>query len=542
MDSNMVHGDIKKISEFDSKMNKNSRNIQNLANESLDKIYKIKNELSDRIYSVSSEVDSLEDDLDSAYRALDYAVEANSNSENPQPIPDYYYTRIDDISRRLREARNELTQLEQVNDEFQESIAIPLKRVEEATGVCVSKIERGSDFIGRYIGKLEELKKATVGHSGTDGMGGYSTSLDGGSSGSIDSLAGLATAAGSSIAVEQMLSELGSYHDVVDYDAKENVSNLLAEFNISDDEPVSQNQDTYVSNGGDSSESGVNGIQNNSVIQSDDTAGNNGTVQPATSAVSGNVSGTQQNGTSTGSIGTSGGTVLSHFNDTKFLAFKATMGDFDCKETVDDIEKYGVVSFGCDSKAADDWGNTNYDEWMKNNSVIEDDVRFYTGTGHSAIRGYLDGTGNFSSEVARIERNLHAGLQNASLPEDMIMYRAISADALNKMVREAGANGKLGSGFILHDKSYLSCSAVANNSFNISRSNKVIFRIAAQKGQHAAYVNKWSSVPVNEYEMLVDKESYIYVHNCYYAPRKSVTGTGTDDDIVLIVDGELIQK
>lgn len=541
MDSNVVYGDIKKISDFNSKMNKNSRSIQNIADESLDRIYRIKNKLSDRICSLSSEEISLEDELDAAYRALDYAREANANTDNPQPIPDYYYTRIEDINRRLKKVKNELSQLEKINEEFQESIAVPLKKVEEAKNICLSKIEHGADFINRYIGKLEELQKATVGHLGAETKIGYSMGVDGGS---IDTLTGMVVAEGSSAAVERMLSELDSYHDVVDYDAEESVSSLLTELNVSDDEPVSQNRDEDATTMGSSevSENIEPSIRTNSGTQYNSATNNNETKKFSQSGVGGGLVGTQSNNIPVSHVGANGGTLLQNLGNTKFLAFKATMGNFACKETVDDVEKYGVVSFGCNSKVADDWGNMNYDDWMKKNRVIEDDVRFYTGTGHSAIRGYLDGTGSFSSEVVRIERNLHAGLQNASLPNDIIMYRAISADALNKMVRDAGVNGKLGSGFILHDKSYLSCSIVANNNFNISRSNKVIFRIAAQKGQHAAYVNKWSSVPVNEYEMLVDKGSYIYVHNCYYVPRKAVTGTGTDDDIVLIVDGELIQK
>ena len=217
-------------------------------------------------------------------------------------------------------------------------------------------------------------------------------------------------------------------------------------------------------------------------------------------------------------------------------------GDFECRETMEDLSKYGLLSFGFDAKKADDWGNEQYKDWMKRNKNIKEDIEFYTYTGHLAIRGLLDGTGNYSQEVKKIDENLHRGLQDAALPEDIVLYRAISQIALNKMLKESGYDGNLNAGFVLRDNSYMSCSVVANNSFNTQPSKKVIFRIAAQKGQHAAYINKWSSVKNDEYEMLVDKNSYIYVSNCYYVPRKAVTGIGKDEDVVLVVEGELLQK
>lgn len=198
-------------------------------------------------------------------------------------------------------------------------------------------------------------------------------------------------------------------------------------------------------------------------------------------------------------------------------------------------------SFGCDSKQIQAWGNQHYSSWLSSLSSQERTaIANYTGEGDESYRMLntnLRAGIMLNSHENDLVNNVHAALSRAALPHDVQVYRALDDNGIRELALYCN-QGNLEAGASLQDNAFMSCSLLANNSFNTDRSNKYILRLSAPQGLHAAYVYKVSTY-ATEQELLVDKDHSIYITGISKCARKEITQNSWDNDEITVIDGVL---
>lgn len=198
-------------------------------------------------------------------------------------------------------------------------------------------------------------------------------------------------------------------------------------------------------------------------------------------------------------------------------------------------------SFGCDSKQIQVWGNQHYSSWLSSLSHQERTaIANYTGEGdesYSILNTNLRAGVVLNGHEKNLVSSLHAALSRAALPHDVQVFRALDDNGIRELALYCN-QGNLEAGASLQDNAFMSCSLLANNSFNTDRGNKYILRLSAPQGLHAAYVYKVSRFST-EQELLVDKDHSIYITGISKCSRKEITHNSWDDDEITVIDGVL---
>lgn len=198
-------------------------------------------------------------------------------------------------------------------------------------------------------------------------------------------------------------------------------------------------------------------------------------------------------------------------------------------------------SFGYDAAQIQSWGNQHYSEWVSSLSSQERSaISCYTSEGDESYRKIntnLRAGIPLSSRDENLVNCIHSALSRASLPCDVQVYRALDDNGIRELALYCN-QGKLESGASLQDSAFMSCSLLANNSFNSARSNKYILRLSAPQGLHAGYVRRISTF-ASEQELLIDKDHSIYITGISQCQRKEITKNTWDNDTIVIVDGVL---
>lgn len=198
-------------------------------------------------------------------------------------------------------------------------------------------------------------------------------------------------------------------------------------------------------------------------------------------------------------------------------------------------------SFGCDSKQIQAWGSQHYSSWLSSLSSQERTaIANYTGEGDESYRMLntnLRAGIALNSHEEELVNSVHSALSRAALPHDVQVYRALDDNGIRELALYCN-QGNLEAGASLQDNAFMSCSLLANNSFNTDRSNKYILRLSAPQGLHAAYVYKVSSF-ATEQELLVDKDHSIYITGISKCARKEITQNSWDNDMITVIDGVL---
>lgn len=198
-------------------------------------------------------------------------------------------------------------------------------------------------------------------------------------------------------------------------------------------------------------------------------------------------------------------------------------------------------SFGCNSKQIQVWGDQHYSTWLLSLSHQERTaIENYTGEGnesYSILNTNLRAGVVLSGHEKDLVNNLHAALSRAALPHDVQVFRALDDNGVRELALYCN-QGNLEAGASLQDSAFMSCSLLANNSFNTDSSNKYILRLSAPQGLHAAYVYKVSHFST-EQELLVDKDHSIYITGISKCSRKEITQNSWDNDEITVIDGVL---
>lgn len=197
--------------------------------------------------------------------------------------------------------------------------------------------------------------------------------------------------------------------------------------------------------------------------------------------------------------------------------------------------------FGCDSERIQKWGKRHYSKWISSLSKQEKAaIENYTGEGSNSYRTINTNlrTGiPLNVHDAELVNSIHSALSRASLPHDVQVYRALDENGIRELALYCN-QGNIEEGASLQDSAFMSCSLLANNSFNTDRSNNYILRLAVPEGVHAAYVNKVSSFSV-EQELLIDKDHCLYITGVSKCARKEITQNSWDSDTITVIDGVL---
>ena len=199
------------------------------------------------------------------------------------------------------------------------------------------------------------------------------------------------------------------------------------------------------------------------------------------------------------------------------------------------------VCFGCESAQIQAWGKRHYSKWVSSLSSREKRaILNYTGESSDSYRlinTSLRAGFPLNEHENEMVSNIHNALSRATLPHDMQVFRALDDNGIRELALYCN-QGNIEVGASLQDSAFMSCSLLANNSFNTDRSNKYILRLSAPEGLHAAYVYKVSSFST-EQEMLVDKDHSIFITGVSKCPRKDITQNSWDNDMITIIDGIL---
>ena len=205
-------------------------------------------------------------------------------------------------------------------------------------------------------------------------------------------------------------------------------------------------------------------------------------------------------------------------------------------DAVSDIPQ-DTVSFGTDSKAAAEWAHRSFSDWRDNLSKSSvDAILTYSSTmEYEKINGANRGSIPMSKGLETLTDSIDAGINASSLPQETIVYRAVSEAAIVDMALKAG--GKLESGIVLEDQGFLSASLVSDTDF--ARKNNYIMRLTAVTGLHGAPLEygDLSQIP-RESEILFGRNHNIYVRNVVEARRCDVIPNSNEDRIT-IIDGVL---
>lgn len=200
---------------------------------------------------------------------------------------------------------------------------------------------------------------------------------------------------------------------------------------------------------------------------------------------------------------------------------------------------FSVRNFGTDTSAAQSWGVQAFQGWNNSLSIVERQALIdykkelcpHESSYYVNINDTLRGKDTFTDGNQMRYRRLHNALSRASVPSDVIAYRAISRDAYENMIHNARLAGSDG----LRDNGFMSCSLVSDNLF--TNNSDVIMRLTITEGSRGAYIGNVGSEFASECELLLDCGSTVFVTNTIEAPRSTITGYLGDTDRITIVEG-----
>lgn len=199
----------------------------------------------------------------------------------------------------------------------------------------------------------------------------------------------------------------------------------------------------------------------------------------------------------------------------------------------------GVRQFRTDISEAQKWGKRNYVRWYRSLTKSQrKSIYEYSGDKvYQELNRLKRANLPLSTELSRINDDICTALKSAVLQEDIVVYRAISENALRELALYCSQD-KIEAGACIQEAAFMSCSLVGNNKFTNSRENKFIFRLTVPSGLHAAYIGQLSAHPY-EQEMLVDENHFIYITSVIECCRKEITEQTFDNDKVTVIDGVL---
>lgn len=192
--------------------------------------------------------------------------------------------------------------------------------------------------------------------------------------------------------------------------------------------------------------------------------------------------------------------------------------------------------FGTDADTAAEWAHENYKQWRSElTAETESAIRSYAHLNHKKINDANRGNIPKEGWIQDLSDDIDAGLNAATLPEEITVYRGISENAIVDMALKGG--GKLESGIILEDRGFLSTSLISDTKF--TRDSKYIMRLVAGPGLHCAPLEHGdlANVP-KENEMLFGRNHCIYIRNVTETKRSNLCH-GLNDDSVVVIDGIL---
>ena len=200
---------------------------------------------------------------------------------------------------------------------------------------------------------------------------------------------------------------------------------------------------------------------------------------------------------------------------------------------------FAVKKFGADITAAQSWGEQAYQGWNDSLSIVERQALIdykkelfpHESSYYVNINNTLRGKDSFTNGNQMRYMRMHNALSRASVPSDVIAYRAISRDAYENMMH----NAQLAGGDGLRDNGFMSCSLVSDNLF--TNNSDVIMRLTITEGSRGAYIGNVGSEFANECELLLVCGSTVFVTNTIEAPRSTITGCPGDTDMITIVEG-----
>ena len=200
--------------------------------------------------------------------------------------------------------------------------------------------------------------------------------------------------------------------------------------------------------------------------------------------------------------------------------------------------KQRALEFHHDLKKASGWGKRSFEAWMARLTVME----------RKAVADYkLELFPHSSSYYVNINETLrkyggesryfhpgnefrclllHQALLKAEVPEDIVVYRAMTKEAFENMKR---------SGF--KDPGFMSCSLYSRNYFNVAA--EVVMRIRVPQGTHGAYIGGIGIPLETECELLLDRGSFFTVTEIREGERWEITGDPFDHGKLLIVEAFL---
>lgn len=196
-------------------------------------------------------------------------------------------------------------------------------------------------------------------------------------------------------------------------------------------------------------------------------------------------------------------------------------------------------NFGVDITTAQSWGEQEFQGWNNSLSIVERQALIdykkelypHESSYYVNINNTLRGKDTFTEGNQMRYMRMHNALSRASVPSDVIAYRAISRDAYNSMM----INAQLAGGDGLRDNGFMSCSLVSDNLF--TNTSDVIMQLTIPEGSRGAYIGNVGSEFANECELLLDCGSTVFVTNTTEAPRSTITGNPGDTDMITIVEG-----
>lgn len=200
---------------------------------------------------------------------------------------------------------------------------------------------------------------------------------------------------------------------------------------------------------------------------------------------------------------------------------------------------FPVQNFGSDLQAAQNWGTQAFQSWNDSLSIVERQALIdykkelypHEASYYVNINNTLRGRDSFANGNQMRYVRIHNALSRASVPADVTVYRAVSADAYQSMIanaRQAGCDG-------LRDNGFMSCSLVSDNMF--TNNNDVVMRLTVPEGSRGAYIANVGSEFASECELLLDCGSTIFVTNTETVPRSTITGYPGDTDMITLVEG-----
>lgn len=196
-----------------------------------------------------------------------------------------------------------------------------------------------------------------------------------------------------------------------------------------------------------------------------------------------------------------------------------------------------TLSFGNDATSAKEWAHKAFADWRGSISEdTEEAILIYSSTmEYQTINDANRGNIPMSNGIKDITNSIDKGLNAAVLPQETIVYRGVSENAIVDMALKAG--GKLESGIILEDQGFLSTSLIPDTDF--MRDSKYVMRLTAIPGLHAAPLEygDLSRVP-RESELLFGRNHNIYIRNVIKARRSDLIPNSNEDEIT-VIDGVL---